>query len=389
MKFNTRALSFAFLSLFVLGLGDNVRGPLFPEILKHFSISNSEGSLFFVVASVLGTVSGFLAQPVLLKIGSLRTLQAGLLSFALGLSLFAWSDQFSGFLWGSFFFGWGLGFMGVIQNFYVIAGSPTEKVQQAQSALHSMYGLASFAAPALVGVFADAGMSWRTGFWICSGAALLVFLITFFVRGQSLPESSSAQESAEAHRANGTTPASGFELSFWGSILASYVLFEIMVGTRLALFMREVHGKSLEESSYWTTAFFALLLSGRLLFVFWRPPLKIKSQLFLCLGFSIVFMMLGLLVHPLGFVMSGLSMAPFYPLVMTAAGRIHSQEVSRVSAYSITLTGVFVVVMHLTVGLLSDSLGIQKALWIGPFAGALSLIFLSTYPRLFKRSFEF
>lgn len=389
MKFNTRALAFAFLSLFALGLGDNVRGPLFPEILKHFSISNSEGSLFFVLASVFGTVSGFLAQPMLLRIGSLRTLQVGLLSFALGLSLFAWSDQFSGFLWGSFFFGWGLGFMGVIQNFYVIAGSPTEKVQQAQSALHSMYGLASFTVPALVGVFADLGMSWRSGFWVCSSVALLVFLITIFVRGQALPESSSAQESFEAHRANGTKPASGFELSFWGSILASYVLFEIMVGTRLALFMREVHGKTLEDSSYWTTAFFALMLSGRLLFVFWRPPIKIRFQLFLSLIFSIAFMMVGLLVHPLGFVLSGLSMAPFYPLMMTAAGRIHSQEVSRVSAYSITLTGVFVVAMHLAVGLLSDSLGIQRALWVGPLAGGLSLVLLRVYPSFFRRSFEF
>ena len=44
------------MSLFALGLVDNARGPVFPDILKEFSLTDTVGSLFFLVASFASLV---------------------------------------------------------------------------------------------------------------------------------------------------------------------------------------------------------------------------------------------------------------------------------------------------------------------------------------------
>ena len=40
---NRWAVIFACMSMFVLGLSDNIRGPLFPELLQYFNLTNSQG----------------------------------------------------------------------------------------------------------------------------------------------------------------------------------------------------------------------------------------------------------------------------------------------------------------------------------------------------------
>ena len=45
------AVFFAFVSMFALGGSDNIRGPLFPELLRYFQLTNSQASLSFAVAS--------------------------------------------------------------------------------------------------------------------------------------------------------------------------------------------------------------------------------------------------------------------------------------------------------------------------------------------------
>ncbi|MFN7454488.1 MAG: MFS transporter [Pseudobdellovibrionaceae bacterium] len=375
-----RALCLAYVSLFILGLGDNVRGPLFPEILKSFGISSSTGSLFFVVASMMGTVSGFVAAPAFDRVGTLNTLRLGLLAFGLGLLGFAIAPSFEFLLLGSFLFGIGLGFMGVVQNFYVIAAAPPERTQQLQSGLHSMYGMASFAAPAMVGVVSALHWDWKISYWVVVVLCFLVLAGTYWP-GKELPKPQKLLD--------GQSKTSRRELLFWNSALACYVLFEIMVGTRMAQFMREAHGMNLEMSSFWTTAFFAFLLSGRVLFVFWKPKARIRTQLFLSLGGATLLMTVGLLIHPVALVLSGLAMSPFYPLAMTAAGRLFKDELHIATSYAITVVGVFVVLMHFLVGALTDQFGIQGALLIGPVFGVIAILLLFSYPRIFKKDLNF
>jgi FHS family glucose/mannose:H+ symporter-like MFS transporter len=58
---NKWAIFFAFLSLFLLGLADNIRGPLFPEILQFFFVSSSKGSWSFATTSGAAFVGSFIS----------------------------------------------------------------------------------------------------------------------------------------------------------------------------------------------------------------------------------------------------------------------------------------------------------------------------------------
>ena len=46
----------AYFGLFCFSLLDNIRGPYFPEILNHLKLTDTQGSFFFVVPSLLSLV---------------------------------------------------------------------------------------------------------------------------------------------------------------------------------------------------------------------------------------------------------------------------------------------------------------------------------------------
>lgn len=49
--------------MFALGISDNTRGPLFPELLRYFDLTNSQASLSFAFASS-AAFSEILCQPL-------------------------------------------------------------------------------------------------------------------------------------------------------------------------------------------------------------------------------------------------------------------------------------------------------------------------------------
>lgn len=377
---NLLAIVLAYISLFYLGLSDNVRGPLYPEILNEFSLTNSLGSFFFSVASGAGFVGSFIARFVLNKLGTGRTLAFAVFLMALSQLLMSISGNFSLIVMISILFGIAIGIMGVVQNILVIEGSPPDKVQRFQSGLHSNYGLASLLAPLLVAVVAHFNGNWRETFIACSIMGVLLSLYIFMQRnkkGLFVPEVKASTAVSVSH----------IEMIYFASILAAYVGCEIMVSTRIALYVRSHWNVGLEGSSYYTSAFFVFLLVGRMLFIFWQPKVSLGMQMLSSLIGSIVLVGGGLLLHPLFLVLSGLAMAPFYPLAMTAMGKLFPRSLNSAASTTMALISVFVVIMHYGVGVVTDGAGIRTALWIGPQFCALAVALVFLYPIFFKKRF--
>lgn len=383
-----RALFLAYLSLFVYGLNDNIRGPLFPEILKEFSVSDTKGALFFAFSSGMGLLGGYLGRVAIERAGSRRSLQLGTFVLMMGMGLIAASAQFWILLLSAMILGISFGFLGVVQNFLVIMGSAPQNLQQAQSGLHSMYGAASFLAPLLVSGVYQITPNWRWPFWVgfvLAGVVLLLAAVGNSKSNSKLDRLHIVEESSHEKASR----ASHKEQIFFSTLLAAYVVTEIIVSTRMALFLRREKNFSLEQSSIWTSLFFASLLTGRIIFIVWKPPFMIRTQMVLSLIGTLLCLLIGIFMTPWGFVLSGLTMAPFYPLSMTAAGRLFSTQVSSVMAYVAMLTSPFLATMHFGFGALTDLIGIRLALLISPFFGGLSLLMLLSYSKLFKRPFHF
>lgn len=372
------ALVFAFASLFTLGLADNIRGTLFPEILSQFQVSNTLGSWLFATSSASAFVAGVISPAYLRRYTISSLLAVGVLSLAVGLAVMGFSGNFNWMIAGSMFLGTGIGFMGVSQNLLVAEGVEAKLRSRALSGLHGFYGLASFIAPLLAASTTKIFGHWNSTFYVvsvvslvCLASQLLIAPNPKFVVHVPVSLEDTADKKRISKRA----------LTMVCSFFGFYVVAEILVSTRLALYMRTYFQMDLAQSAGYVTMFFMFLLIGRVLFAFIHLPFSLKSQLNGFLIGSLVFIFLGLKLHPFFLALSGLTMAPYYPLCVSYISEI-SKDLSRTFlSYAMSFQSLAVVAMHLGVGYMTDEFGLAFAFGVGILALVISILCLSFHPK--------
>lgn len=369
------ALFFSFASMIILGLADNIRGPLFPEVLNYFNLSNMVGSWSFATTSTAAFLASFGSIYALKKqtLAELLLMAVGLM--ALGLGIMGISNHFSFFLVGSFILGLSIGFMGVAQNLLVSESVAEEQKSRSLSGLHAMYGLASFIAPLIAANSTIWLGSWRAAFFITAGLCLIYGLIQ--TTTASSPEFIIKKHDEED--TNLKVPLKS--LILLGGIFAFYVVAEILIGTRLALYMRTYYKMDLQQSSQYVTYFFMFLLIGRFIFAFKKFSFPLKTQLNLSLTMSALLLILGLKYNPLILSVVGLTMAPFYPLCVSYITSITGAQARKFLTFAMGFQSLAVVSMHIGVGYLTDQLGLFYAFGVGVIALLLSLICLNVHPK--------
>lgn len=369
----------SYISLFALGLSDNIRGPLYPEILRTFHLNDSEGALLFAVSSISSFFGSLSGSQLLQRFNKIRVLDVGLLLCTVGLLGLALAPSFFWMLVSSVFFGVSMGIMGVSQNTLAALGSTPEKRNRILAGLHSMYGLASLLAPLFVSfIWAQLG-NWR---WVFALAALVpaaIVVYSFFANTQREPEAVTNPSASLVKESMG--------LRFWVALmLGSYVITEIMVSSRLALYVTRVQSETLEVASFYVSGFFVFLLMGRLACTFFHPKfLSLKAQLLIYLLSTIVLLLLGLHLHPIGFVLSGLSMAPIYPLAISYMAEKFPQSLAKTISTAMATQSFLIVLMHLGVGRLTDLFGIHAALYLGPVAVLVAVVLLLSFDSYYAK----
>jgi MFS family permease len=372
------ALVFAFASLFTLGLADNIRGTLFPEILTQFQVSNTLGSWLFATSSGAAFVAGIISPGYLRRYTISSLLAVGVLFLAVGLAVMGFSASFSWMISGSVFLGAGIGFMGVSQNLLVAEGAEPHLRSRALSGLHGMYGLASFIAPLLAAFTTKAFGQWSAAFYVVAVVSLISLATQFFI----LPNPRfKVHKPTLLNDSETKKRISKRALFMVCSFFAFYVVAEILISTRLPLYMRTYFAMDLTQSAEYVTYFFLFLLIGRVSFAFIHLPFSLKSQLSGFLIGSLVCVILGLKFHPFFLALSGLTMAPYYPLCVSYISEI-SKDLSRTFlSFAMSFQSLAVVVMHLGVGYMTDHFGLAFAFGVGILALVISIICLTFHPQ--------
>lgn len=372
------ALVFAFASLFTLGLADNIRGTLFPEILNQFQVSNTLGSWLFATSSGAAFIAGILSPSYLRRYTISSLLAVGVLFLAVGLAVMGFSDNFIWMLAGSFLLGSGIGFMGVSQNLLVAEGVESRLRSRALSGLHGMYGLASFIAPLLAATATKSFGHWNSAFYVVAGVSLLCLATQFFISPQP---KFTVHKSAPLDDSETQKRISKRALFMICSFFAFYVVAEILISTRLPLYMRTYFAMDLTQSAEYVTYFFLFLLVGRVSFAFIHLPFSLKSQLNCFLISSLILVVIGLKFHPFFIALSGLTMAPYYPLCVSYISEI-SKDLSRTFlSFAMSFQSLAVVAMHLGVGYMTDQFGLSFAFGVGILSLVISILCLSFHPK--------
>jgi fucose permease len=243
-------------------------------------------------------------------------------------------------------------------NYY----SNTKNRSQLMSGLHAMYGLASFAAPVFVNLVAGQSDNWRTSFLIVA-VICFIFLGSIYIFNWKDPAEYLQSQYSKLN----------FKEYLFCWMLACYVAVELLIMTRLPLYLRSVLGLSMVEANNMTTWFFLLLFLGRLLFALMPIKLFIIYQMMASIFLTVVSIFVGILVTPWGFVLSGFLLAPFYPMAMAFAGASFKKNLPKITGFAVTASSVVIVTMHLAAGVLTDWFGIQIAFMMSALFGSCSL----------------
>lgn len=377
MNFRFSAFLFGYLSLLVASLVDNARGPYFLDIMEGLSLTNTQASMMFVVGAVFSFLGSFSSSYFARKLTIFFWLRVGIFIAGVGFYLLATIRSYLGLMVVSALLGYGVGLVSVFDHLAVECSTLKYSRKKLFSGLHSVYAFASLLVPLVIGLFFRLGLDWRQGvMWLTLAPVL------FLVATMRDPVCEKKHESKlEAER--NENPPPWYVFSFVSLILASYVAAELILSTRLVVYLREVEHYSPELASVMLSGFFVFLFIGRILFTFlgshrWRggEVLRVSLQL------SFTGFLLGLFFHPIGFLFCGFTMAPFFASAIDFAMEIFHKWPAKAMSYSMSSVFVSVVVMNFLAGYVADTYGLKESLVLGPGFILISLMFLKNHKKI-------
>lgn len=362
MTLATKLLTAAgFLSFFVFGFIDNLKGPLLPEILRAEGMSYSQGGTFFLAAYV-GFVIATLATGVMADLLSNRRvlLLAGvcLLGGIAGLNLTSsllLLNLFMGLV------GLGLGAIEVGAN-----GLMVELHSQARARylnlLATFHGVGSFLVPLIAAWLISKQLAWPQ-VYLCAGT-LAVLLVALCGLTRHQPRERGVDGAgwnwSEVLRSGFTVRMCWFYL-----LICAYVAVELGVAAWLVEYLQKVEKLSLGHSSLYLSTFFALIMLGRFFGSWWVERVGYLRM--------ITFALCGTLLCLIGGIygpasmrwllpLSGLSMAIVFPTVAAAVAASHQANVGSIFGILFTFGGVGGALGPWVIGLVSDAYGLQMGL---------------------------
>jgi FHS family glucose/mannose:H+ symporter-like MFS transporter len=351
-------------ALLVFGISDNIRGPLYSEIIKTFGVNNSMGSMIFSLSSISGFLVSFLAVYLLNRYGQWKVLKGSAVILTLTLFLMAMASHFTFFITLSIIYGLSSGILALIPNILVSSGTTIDKRQQFLSGLHAMYGLSSLLAPILVNRIDFIFHDWRYTYIAVS--ILPLILVGYAITSQKkIPVFLKTEPINEKKPLN---KSKNFKAQvFVATILGFYVCAEVLISSRLAIYTQNVLQFKFSEATLFVSYFFIALLISRIFFALVKIPLAIRTQLSLSAFTSAIFLIVGLYYNPIFFYLIGLTMGPFYPHLITFLESEFSSEMNQAVSIVAGVSSIMLAMMHSLTGILTDRFGIYKAMHLGIF----------------------
>lgn len=366
-------VALAYLTLLCQSILDNARGPAYPNILETFEISASRGAYLFALASFAGLISNMAARWWLPKLDIIWGSTLSLLFMAIGSFLFGLSSDYG--LWlldaSSLIMGLGMGSANVAMNLLIARGTPLKQRRQIYAGLHSIYGLGSLSAPLLLSVYMAASGTWSGFFqWLAILPSLVMFVCLLRHKQLHLHHEKSERKQ------NIVPPISFPSRLAYGMVFGFYVASEIIISTRLVIYLNNAHQISLENARMSLSAFFLSMLLGRFLFTI--IPLKGASQRWLLLSCALTIStyILAQLFNPFILVLTGLTMSYFYPVAMDWLSKKFPNGIEWMTASVLTAISIMLVTMHLGFGFISDHFGIEIAMAFVPIFQTICLLLL-------------
>ncbi len=330
MRLPAKPLLLAILAFICLGLPDGILGVAWPSIRKTFDLPLSAlGSLLFAaMAGYLASsfTSGWLVQ----KLGLARLLLVSNVLVLASLLGFATAPVWPVMVASGVLAGLGAGGIDAGINAYAAAMFSPRVVNW----MHASYGVGATLGPLLMTGVLQAGLAWRWGYGLV--AIVLATLATGFLKSSDLWNVAPAAESVPP-----VPPASLREtlarpvVRFNIALFFLYTGIEATAGQWTYSLVTEARGISPMRAGVWASAYWFSLAAGRIILGALagrvRPDSLLRAGMTSAsLGTLALWSNAGETVTFLGIALTGFSLAPIFPLLISLTpervGSVHSNN---------------------------------------------------------------
>jgi len=366
---NWSVILLTYINLFTYGLLDNTRSALLPELMQYFSLNHSQIGLFFTIGSGLGLIVNLFAFWWLKKFSTIVPMRVSLLGSSLcALFLFlAGAHVNTIFFFISFLcIGLSAPLSSICMNILVKGHSLEKNRAKIYAGLHSCYGLASFLAPLVIGIYTD----WKYIYLCISLVFLGAFIYSFKFKISQFAMARVAHLKSFPDRYK------------WALVVGLYIPTEILLASRLTVILQEKYLYSKIASEQYLGYFFLLLFLGRFIFSQFTPHKNLERQLFLSVICALLFFLGAIFIHPIFFCLVGGALSFFYPMFMSRMSFKVGDHFEALSNFCIMATTISMTFFHFTLGEMFQAWGIGVSLYLFP---ALCLCLICSMARLFKQ----
>lgn len=248
-----------FLSYFLFGFVDNMKGPTLPYILEDAGYSYTKGGTIIFSEYTGFFIATFLAGVLADWLGKKFTLVIAGVCLILGVAGYALSSNIMMFIVFIFFIGLGLGSL-ELSGSNIISGIYNKSKGKYLNLLNAFYGIGSIAAPILTGSLLSLQVSWRL---VYRYSLFIIIPITVYLLIMRYPKDENYRKKEE--QINLKELVSKREVLLMYVVVFAYVAAEIGVATWLVEFLQKMKGISAVTSSLYLSVHFAGMTIGRLL----------------------------------------------------------------------------------------------------------------------------
>ena len=350
-----------FLAFFAFGFIDNLKGPVLPELLRSEHLSLGQGGTILLGAYIGFIVATLVTGVIADVVGNRQVLLLAGICLCFGLIGVRFSSSFTNLILMLSVVGLGLGAIEVGANGLIVELHP-DNPGRYLNLLATFHGTGSFLVPLYVAWLISLGVAWQNIFLsvvLLSGILTIAFVVAPNCDVARLP-TRSGWNGRELFRI-------GFsgQMGWYYLLISSYVAVELGLAAWLMEYLQQVRGQTVAQSSFYLSGFFVMIMLGRFFGSFVVERLGYLQVVGVALVGGLACLIVGIL-GPHSFILalpiSGGFFSIVFPTVTAVVTGKHKENVGTVLGILFTFGGIGGALGPWTVGVVSQSLGLEIGL---------------------------
>ncbi|ADD01491.1 major facilitator superfamily MFS_1 [Thermoanaerobacter italicus Ab9] len=353
MRKNAYTIAIIYLLMMLIGIVENVKGPLIINIKTFYGVDYTMMGLFLSVGSFGFILSTFLGGFLADKIGRKSVLISGLILIITGiLGIFA-ARKFIVFLVFAFVMNMGMGLLEIGIN---AVASIVFIVNQAlmMNLLHFFYGVGAIISPNMTAKLLHINFSWQQ-VYLTVGAIIFILMLAALEIKMHGEEKHIARDKIDYIQI-----LSDKRMWLFASMLGFYVASELGIGNWAVTFFSAQYKMDNTISSLYLGLFFATFTFGRLVGGFIVERIGYIKSLFIFSLVSSILIASGMAGRNFAFLISvaGFFYSIIFPTTIAIVMKEFKQHVTIIIAIILTISSTINMLANFLIGRLNDIFGV-------------------------------